>query len=157
MGQYIRLDKIKGSAHIETVVHTADLKNGQFVELGVADEALGGEAMGITPTAEGGAPEALITTVHLGYGHPDFDETLAVTKAGKAGRAHIIEKGDFVSFLDDIAGGVGALVVGDNVAVGANGLGIKKADEVAGDVVIGKVVRLDFMPNVGELVVVRFK
>lgn len=152
MGQFIRLDKIKKSAHIETVVHNEDLKNGQFVELGVADELLGGEAVAIEKTAEGARPEAIIATVHLGYGHPDYDETLAVTKAGKAGRAIIIEKGDVISFVSDLAQG---LTVGNDVAVGANGLGIKLAAE--GEEVIGKVIREDYMAFIGDLVVVRFK
>lgn len=153
MGQFIRLDKIKNSAHIETIVHEQDLKNGQFVELGASDEALGGEAVSIVKTEEGTRPEAIVTTVHLGYGHPDFDEVEAVTKAGKAGRAHIIEHGDMISFLADLVTGV--VEDGDDVAVGANGLGIKKAEE--GNEVIGKIIRQDYMANVGDLVVVRLK
>lgn len=153
MGQFIRLDKIKGSAHIETVVHSEDLKNGQFVELGVVDEALGGEAVAIEKTAKGARPEALIATVHIGYGHPDFDELNAVTKAGKAGRAIILEKGDVVSFADDLV--AAGLEVGSDVAVGVNGLGIKKAE--LEEEVIGKVISKDYMANVGDLIVVRFK
>lgn len=151
MGQFIRLDKIKASAHIETIVHKADLKNGQFVELGASSEGLGGEAVDITLTEEGKRPEAIVTTVHLDYGHPDYDETKQVTLAGKAGRAHIIEKGDMISFLVDMAEGVEA---GADVAVGANGLGIKVAEEA--DEVIGKAIRQDYMANIGDLVVVRF-
>lgn len=152
MGQFIRLDKIKNDAHIETIVHEEALANGQFVELGVSAEDLGGEAVNIVKTAEGAKPEAIVTTVHLGYGHPDFDELEAVTKAGKAGRAHIIERGDMIAFLAEMAGGA---VEGNDVTVGANGLGIKPATEE--DEVIGKVIRQDYMANVGDLVVVRFK
>ena len=152
MGQFIRLDKIKPSAHIETIVDAEkDLKNGQFVELGISAEELGGDAVNVVLTEEGARPEAIVTTVHMGYGHPDFSETEAVTKAGKAGRAHIIEKGDMISFLTDIATGV---VAGNDVAVGANGLGIKVAEEA--DEVIGKAIRVDYMANIGDLVVVRF-
>lgn len=153
MAQFIRLDKIKSSAHIETIVHSEDLKNGQFVELGAADEALGGEAVLIEKTEAGERPEAIVTTVHLDYGHPDFEETEQVTKAGKAGRAHIIEHGDMISFLTDLV--EGQVDNGDEVAVAADGLGIKKAEEE--DEVIGKVIRQDYMANVGDLVVVRFK
>lgn len=153
MGQFIRLDKIKSSAHIETIVHNKDLKNGQFVELGASAEELGGEAVNIELTGEGTRPEAIVTTVHLSYGHPDFDIVDAVTKAGKAGRAHIIEHGDMIAFLTDLVAGSPA--EGDDVAVGANGLGIKLAEE--GEEVIGKVIRQDYMANVGDLVVVRFK
>lgn len=152
MGQFIRLDKIKNDAHIETIVHEEALANGQFVELGVSEEDLGGEAVAIVKTAEGKRPEAIVTTVHLGYGHPDFDELEAVTKAGKAGRAHIIERGDMIAFLEEMAGGA---LVGNDVTVGANGLGVKPATEE--DEVIGKVIRQDYMANIGELVVVRFK
>lgn len=153
MGQFIRLDKIKGTAHIETIVHEEDLKNGQFVELGVSDETLGGEAVLIEKTEEGARPEAIVTTVHVDYGHPDFDETTQVTKAGKAGRAHIIERGDMISFLTDLV--EGEVTEGDLVAVAGNGLGIKKAEDE--DEAIGKVIREDYMANVGDLVVVRFK
>lgn len=154
MGQFIRLDKIKASAHIETIVHNADLKNGQFVELGASAEELGGEAVDITLTAEGERPEAIVTTVHLDYGHPDFDETTQVTKAGKAGRAHIIEKGDMISFLAEEGGLATGVKAGDDVAVGANGLGIKKSE--LEQEIIGKAIRVDYMPNIGDLVVVRF-
>ena len=150
---YVRQDKIKATAHVESVVSLVDLKNGQFVELGITDETLGGEAVGVEKTAEGAKPEAIILTVHIDQGYHDYNILDQVTKPGKAARAVILEKGDVLSFLTDIAGG---LVEGDQVAVAAGGLGVKKADGVD-DVVIGKVIRLDYLANIGDLVVVRFK
>lgn len=152
MSHFIRLDKIKATAHIETVVHTEELKNGQFVELGVSHEDLGGEAVAIEKTEVGKAPEAIVTTVHLDYGNTDYNPLELVTKAGKAGRAHIIEKGNMISFLKEMAVGV---AVGNDVTVGTGGFGIKVAED--GEEVIGKVIREDYMANVGDLLVVRFK
>lgn len=153
MSQFIRIDKIKATSHIETVVHTEALKNGQFVELGVSDEALGGEAVAIKKTAEGKRPEAIIVTPHLSYGALDFKELEAVTEPGKAGRAIILEKGDMLGFLSDLA--AEGVVVGSEVTTGVEGLGIKLA--VEGEEIIGTVIREDYMANVGDLLVVRFK
>lgn len=151
---YVRLDKIKATAHIESVVHTENLKNGQFLDLGVLHEDLDGEAVKVTKTAEGGAKEALLVSEFLNYeGRADFDYTAQVTKAGKAGRAYILEAGNMLSFSTDLATGV---AVGDEVAVGADGLGIKKADGVD-DEVIGIAIGEDYLANIGELVVVRIK
>ena len=141
---YTRPDKIKATAHIETIVHTADLKNGQFVNLGVIDETLGGEAVSVTLTPTTTKPDAILMTEHLNYGYPDYDIAKQVTKAGKMGRAYIIEAGNTISFSEDL------------VAVGANGLGLIKADGVD-DVVIGKVIGEDYLANIGELKIVRFK
>ena len=70
------------------------------------------------------------------------------------GRAYIIEAGNTISFSEDLVA-VG-VAVGDDVAVGANGLGLIKADGVD-DVVIGKVIGEDYLANIGELKIVRFK
>lgn len=151
---YTRPDKIKATAHIETIVHTADLKNGQFVNLGVIDEKLGGEAVSVTLTPTTTKPDAILMTEHLNYGYPDYDIAKQVTKAGKMGRAYIIEAGNTISFSEDLV--AVDVAVGDDVAVGVNGLGLIKADGVD-DVVIGKVIGEDYLANIGELKIVRFK
>lgn len=151
---YVRLDKIKSSAHIETFVHNEDLKNGQFVKVGKILEEHGGEAVEVKKAASDAEAKAIVTTVHGVYQNgKDFDITKEVTKAGKAGRAHVIETGNVISFLvpNDKAKEFKA---GDNVGIGDDGLGIKKADSGEG---IGQVQAVEFQPNVGDLVVVRFK
>lgn len=152
---YVRLDKVKPAAHIESFVHDADLKNGQFVTIGATLPEHGGEAVGIELAAEGSEPEAIVTTVQGVYQNTaDFDITKEVTKAGKAGRAHIVESGDVISFLvspEELDG----FTEGDDTAIGADGLGVKVAGE--GDQVIGKVLAKEFQNNVGDLLVVRFK
>lgn len=150
---YVRLDKVKNYAHIESVVHTADLKNGQFVELGILDEALGGEAVGIAVATEGKKPEAIIVSEFIDYGYPDFDYAKQVTKAGKLARAYVLEAGNTMSFSTDLV--EAGLVAGDLVTVDADGLGIRKV--VASEEVAGKVIGLDYLANVGDLTVVRFK
>lgn len=153
---YVRLDKIKPSAHIETFVHTQDVQNGQFVNVGgLADVDQPGEAVNVTFAEEGGEAEALVTTVQGVYQNgTDFDITQEVTKAGKAGRAHVLETGNVVSFLVDQED-VANFTVGGDVAVGEGGLGIKPA--VEGDTVIGTVLTTEVQNNVGDLVVVRIK
>lgn len=152
---YLRLDKLKPSAHIESFVHTGDVANGQFVNIGALLEDQGGEAVAITKAAEGGKAEAIVTTVQGVYQNtPDFDITKEVTKAGKAGRAHVLETGNVISFLvaNDV---VDQFTAGADVAIGADGLGIKVAAE--GDEVIGTVQAVELQHNIGDLVVVRFK
>ena len=151
---YVRLDKVKSTAHIETVIHNAPLSNGTFVELGAVDEAFGGEAVGITLTAQGKAPEAIVVSEFIDYGHPDYDYTKQSIPAGKGARAYIIERGNVMSFSTDLV--PEGLVKGDAVAVGADGVGLVKADGID-DVVIGKVIDLDYLANVGDLVQIRFK
>lgn len=151
---YVRLDKIKNSAHIESIVHEEDLKNGQFLDLGVLHEDLDGEATEVTKTAEGGAYQALLVSEFLNYeGRADFDYAAQVTKAGKAGRAYILEPGNMISVTEDLINGT--IAVGDDVAIGAEGLGFKKAD--VDEVVVGKAIGEDYLANIGELLVVRFK
>lgn len=151
---YVRLDKVKSSAHLESIVNGTDLVNGTFIELGAVDAMYDGEAVGVTMTAQGTAPEAILVTEFIDYGHPDYDYTEQVTKAGKMGRAYILERGNVMSFSSDLV--PAGLVKGDLVAVGANGVGLIKADGVD-DVVVGKVIDLDYLANVGDLVQIRFK
>lgn len=148
--QYVRLDKISSAGHIETTISTEDLRNGQFVELGAIDESQGGEAVVVEKAEQGALVEALITTPHIDYGNTDYDIREAVTKAGKAGRAHIIQKGDIVSFLQEEV-----IANGSEVAIGAGGFGVKLAEE--GEEVIGKVIATEYQANIGDLTVVRFK
>lgn len=152
---YLRLDKVKATAHIESFVSETDVKNGQFVNIGAVLEDQGGEAVAIDKAVAGGGAEALVTTVQGVYQNtPDFDITKEVTKAGKAGRAHVLETGNVISFLvknDE----VGLFTAGDDVAVGEGGLGIKLAE--GEDRVIGKVQAIEFQQNIGDLVVVRIK
>ena len=150
---YVRLDKIKATAHIESVVHSADLKNGQFLELGVIDETLGGEAVDVEMSTVDTKPEAILVTPHLDYGEINFDYAKQVTKAGKMGRAYILEAGNTLSFSADLVAGEPA--VGDMVTVGESGLGIKKVTD--SEVAIGKVIGTEYLANIGDLTVVRFK
>lgn len=148
---YIRLDKVGASDHYETVTSLEALQNGQFVDLGAAIEDGEGEAVAITKTATGKAPDAILTSVFVDKGYPDFDITKQEVKPGKAARALVIKKGQMVSLNKEICG---EAKKGDDVAVAVNGLGLKKAE--LEEIVIGKVIREDYLEFIGDLLVVRF-
>ena len=152
---FVQLDKVKKTAHYESIVVAEDagLKAGQFVDLGVIDENVdGGEIFTYTKSAVGKTYDGLFVPIHLDYGWHGFDEALQTIAKGKAGRVLIPEKGDIVSFHEDLV--TGSVAIGDGVAVGTAGLGIAKA---AGEAeVIGKVVAERYIANIGDVVVVRF-
>ena len=149
---YIRLDKIEHSAAIETAVSKEVLKNAQFVNLGVALDDAEGEAVEATKAKEGKEATAVMASVFIDYGDLNFDIMDQEIAPGKGGRAIHLKGGQILSVNKEIAPGIKK---GDNVAVGVDGLGFKKATE--SDVVIGQVIREDYLAFIGDLIVVRIK
>jgi len=150
---YLRLDKIPATGHIESVVSDSEeLVAGQFVELGAVLNVAEGEEVSYTKATEGGTFDALVAPVFLDTDADAFGDILDDTvKIGKPARAFILQKGDVVSFNAENAAGV---VAGNDVKVGANGLGVAPA--ITGDTVIGKCIAVEFEPGVGDLAVIRF-
>ena len=62
------LDKIKATAHIESVVAKEDLGNGQFLSLGVLGED--GESRVATPATDEASAEVFVADAPLSYGDP---------------------------------------------------------------------------------------
>ena len=62
------LDKIKATAHIESVVAKEDLGNGQFLSLGVLGED--GESRVATPATDGASAVVFVADAPLSYGDP---------------------------------------------------------------------------------------
>lgn len=149
---YVRLDKIGSDARLESGVAKEALKSGQFVMLGAAIDEAEGEAVEVTKAKVNTIPDAVMAPVFVDYGEFNFDITEQELKAGKAGRAVVLSKGQIISFLED---GKKGTKKGDKVAVAADGLGVAKTetDEHA----IGTVIRKDYLANIGDLVVVRIK
>lgn len=149
---YIRLDKVSKTAHYESVAHeTEELLAGQFITLGSVLDDSEGELVEAVKATAGGAFDAIVVPVYLDKGYPDYDITKDSVKAGKAARALHPEKGTIISINAENATG---LAKGDKVVVGANGLGFKKAAE--GETAIATVISLEYLTNIGDLVVVRF-
>lgn len=149
---FINLDKVKSTAHIESIVAPKDgLKAGQFVTLGTVSDEHDGEILNFTPTAAKGKVDGLVAPVHLDYGYGDFDEANQEVKEGKVARVLVIERGDMISFHKEM---MPKVVVGDKLAIDAKGFSLVKAavDEEA--VAIALAER--YMPNVGDVVLVRF-
>lgn len=146
---YLRIDKFPATGHIESVISKdTELVAGQFVDAGVVQVASEGEVIDVTLTKAGGELDLLVAPVFEG----EDDKLTAVTPVGKPVRAYHIQKGDIVSFNRENAKDV---KIGDKVAIGANGLGVKAAAPDGADA-IGEVISIDYMNVVGELVVVRF-
>lgn len=91
---YVVLDKIKSTAHIESIVANADLAQGAFVELGALQAD--GEARLATPSADVKKQLVFHASVPLMYGEREREQDF-VLKAGKVGRGYVLEDGDIVS------------------------------------------------------------
>lgn len=149
---FVRLDKVSNATHYETVIsNDTPLINGTLVNLGAVIDGHR-EAVDFELAEEGKDFEALIATEYLGYGALNFDVLTQETPAGKPARAVILEKGAIISINQELAQGLNK---GDEVAVGANGVGFRKADVDGGDVVVGKVIDTEYLTNVGDLVAIR--
>jgi len=105
--KYLRLDKIKATAHIESIVASEDLVNGQFLALGALQPD--GEARQATPSGDVAEQLVLHASVPLTY-EDRSNELDFVLKAGKTGRAFVLETGDVIS-IDDKTLAVGAKVI----------------------------------------------
>lgn len=149
---YIKLDKIKATAHLESVVATEDLVNGTFLELG--ELQADGEARLATPSGDTTKELVLHASNGLVYGDRE-NEFDFILKAGKEGRSYVPETGNVVSFSSDL---VGEGVVKNSVVVpAADGKGVALHDGVAALTGLhGKVIAIDFDANAGAMTVVRF-
>lgn len=149
---FIHLDKVKATAHIESVVATAKgLKAGQFVNLKAISEDYDGEIYEFENATAKGSVDGLVVPVHVDKGYPDFDEAMMVVAEGKAARVYIIEKGNTISFHEDMVKGVKA---GDKLAIGTDGYSLVKT-EVETEVVALAVAER-YMSNIGDVITVRF-
>lgn len=155
---YVRLDKVAGTAHYESVVSAdAPIVAGQFITLGTVLDESEGETVDFKKAEEGKAFDAVTCPVYLDKGYPAFNLVEQEVPAGKPARALHPGKGTIISVLKEMAPGV---VKGDKVAVGVDGFGFKKAaagtGDTAGDVVAGTVIAEEYLGNIGDVVVVRF-
>ncbi|MEH7210062.1 hypothetical protein V7094_28260 [Priestia megaterium] len=141
MGKYVRLDKVKSTAHLESIVASVDLVNGQFLALGALQAD--GEARSATPSGDVTKQLVFHVSVPLTY-EERTNELDFVLKAGKVGRGYVLEAGDIVS-IDDAT-----LVVGDVVVPSANGFVKGTASGLHGEVI---AIEIDAI--VGRLAVIR--
>lgn len=116
------LDKIKATAHIESVVATDELMNGQFCALGVLGED--GESRVATKAANETEADVMVAEAPISYGDPHFDLAKYTVKPGDTARAYHLEKGDVISVTTDL---VADAKVGDALTIGDEGKGFKKA------------------------------
>lgn len=148
---WIRYDKINKHGHVDSVVHTEDMLRMQWVLLGDVLDTAQGEEVSVVLAEEGGKADAYVGHIGINYGYLDYDEAYVVAEAGLPTRAIHPTKGDIISINIELANGA---VKGDELAIGPNGLGVKKATE--GEVVIGRAIDVNFKEFVGELLVIRF-
>ncbi|MCT3188839.1 hypothetical protein [Limosilactobacillus reuteri] len=116
------LDKISATAHIDSVVAREDLKNGQWLTLGLLDAD--GERRLATKATNEETADVLLVTSFTKY-DPNTNFADYVTKAGQTGRGFHMISGDVISVTKDLV--VGAKK-GDSLTIGDNGLGFKKAE-----------------------------
>lgn len=116
------LDKIKSTAHIDSVVAKEDLKNGQWLTLGLLD-ADGERRLAEKAKTEDTADVLLVTSFTRYDPNTDFADY--VTKVGQTGRAFHMEKGDVISVTKDLVAGAKK---GDGLTIGDDGLGFKKTE-----------------------------
>lgn len=150
MANYVRLDKIKATAHIESIVATQDLQNGQFLSLG--DLQADGEARKATPSADVSEGLVFHASVPLTY-EDQTNELDFVLKAGKVGRAYVLETGDIISISESaVSGGV---VKGDKVIPAVNGFAKASVAKPTG--LHGKILDIEVDAVAGKLVVIRIQ
>lgn len=143
---YVRLDKIGANAHIESIVATEDLVNGQFVALGALQAD--GEAREVTPSGDQAEELVLHVSVPLTY-EDRTNELDFVLKAGKVGRGYVLVQGDIVSVSFD--GVVGTPAKGAKVAPHADGFEISLTPTG----LHGEIIAIDNDLNAGQLAVIR--
>lgn len=117
MANMIRLDKIKGTAHIVSVKATKDMEVGSIVKLGAL--ASDGETYDVTEPVSITADDQLAMVVPsvLQYDEPRTEEEYTI-KAGTVVRAYILEKGDVITTCDSFLTGASVL---NQYAVPVNG------------------------------------
>lgn len=147
---WIRYDKMNKHGHVDSVVHTEDMLRMQWVNLGDVLDTAQGEEVAVTFAEEGGAADAFIGHMDINYGYLDYDDAFALVEAGEPTRAVHPTKGDIISINIELANGA---VKGDELAIGPDGLGVKKAS--GEDVVIGRAIDTNYKEFVGELLVIR--
>ncbi|MEY8736427.1 hypothetical protein AB9M75_04050 [Lactobacillus sp. AN1001] len=129
------LDKISKSAHIEGVTCEQEIKNGQFLSLGVLNMTDGGESRVATKAKGNDTAEVILADAPISYDDPHFNLAEYALPAGKVGRAYHLVKGDVLSVTEDLVHGA---EVGDSVDVNDDGFGFKKATGKGFAMVIGK-------------------
>lgn len=139
--KYVRLDKVKATAHLESIVASTDLLNGQFLALGALQAD--GEARQATPSGDVSKQLVFHASVPLTY-EDRTNELDFVLKAGKVGRGYVLETGDIVS-IDSTD-----LVAGDIVVPAPEGFVVGEATGFHGEVI---AVEMDAI--VGRLAVIR--
>lgn len=123
----VRLDKVKAvkTGTLASVVHTQDLDNGAFVQLGSLVEGQREQFAVKVPDANSINTDSLYLHAddELNYyiGQQILDYTLP---AGKAGRTYLLEAGDIVTITNNMLtpNGEAAIAVGDFVAPVAGSL-----------------------------------
>jgi hypothetical protein len=147
---YVRLDKVGADQHIESIVATTDLVNGQFLALGALQAD--GEAREVT--ASGDQAEELVfhASVPLTY-EERTNELDFVLKAGKVGRGYVLRQGNIVSV--SIADGItGVAVKGALVNPSATGFDVVDGTDVAG-ALHGEIIAIETDMYAGNLAVIR--
>lgn len=147
---YVRLDKIGANAHIESIVASTDLKNGQFVALG----ALQADGESRKVEASGDQTKKLVFHASVPLTYDDLTNELDfVLKAGKVGRGYVLAEGDIVSItMDGVSGTTPA--VGDLVNPDANGFAKVESPAQAG-MLHGEIIAMENDAIAGKMAVIR--
>lgn len=149
MANYVIMDKIKATAHLESIVATTDLQNGQFVELGALQTD--GEARLAIPSGDQAKQLVFHMSVPLTY-EDRQNELDFVLKAGKEGRAFVLETGNVISINKSAV--TGDVVVGAKVNPSATGFDVVDGAEVVGKL-HGEVIAIDIDAIAGQMAVIR--
>lgn len=128
MATFLRMDKIKENAHIESVKVAVDVRLGNVVQLG---KLVDGER----EVVEGNVPTDLTGEfVVISNPYVPYDERLYtkegdyVIKAGEVARGHVNEQGDIITESVDVALIEGTVAVGKFVSPQVGKVTLKVAD-----------------------------
>lgn len=149
MASIARLDRVKSIyvGNIESVVHTAELQNGNVVKLGtyvagqrdlrnVVVPAAGDGALFLVYTSEINDAQALSTDAAL----ENF-----VIPAGKAARAYELQRGDIFSVTQDGLTLIATDAVKGNKVVAQVGVKLKEVTTVTTEKFVGSIVDIEVL------------
>lgn len=146
---YVIIEKASATAHLESIVSTQDLVNGQFLALG--ELQADGEARVSAPS--GDKTKKLVLHISNGTTYRDDENELDfVLKAGKVGRAYVVEEGMTVAMTFD--GFEGTPTKGALVDIAVDGKLEVTATPTAG--LQGEVIAIDIDSIAGQMASVRF-
>lgn len=152
MASVVRLDKVKAvyNGHIQSMVHSAEVQNGNIVTTGTL-KAGERELFNVTVPTAGIGNVWLVANPEIRYEQfksTDADLKLYTNEAGKGLRAYKLESGDIFSVSVDGVSLIGANPVVGNAVIAQAGLTLKEVATTTTEAFVGRIIATDTIGTV---------